>query len=143
VRAIPEPNLIYRNDLDGFRLIIYDGQGQSPTDIIARHDFQQRTLAHIAWSPDSKFLVFTTDSSGGHSPWHSKAFLYSAPDRSFRFMDESIGSVLNPGEFHFEPPDIAVMGVQDTDAAKRGDTFATRWVEVTLSDKYKEMPRAQ
>ena len=97
-RIVPDPQLVYRSDLDGFRLVIYSGS-DAPTEIYASHDFPLRGIAHIAWSPDSQFLVLTTDSSGGHSPWHSKAFVFSVADKSFRFMDEAIGSVLSPGAF--------------------------------------------
>jgi hypothetical protein len=58
-------------------------------------------------------------------------------------MDEAIGSVLSPGKFHFEPPDIAVIGVQDTDAGNKGDTFRVRWSKVPLSKKIGEMPRVE
>jgi cellulose synthase/poly-beta-1,6-N-acetylglucosamine synthase-like glycosyltransferase len=35
-----------------------------PTEIYAKRDFSLRSIARIAWSPDSQFLVFTTDGSG-------------------------------------------------------------------------------
>src|SRR5438477_4227893 len=139
-RTITDAELVYRHDLDGFRLVIFSGGSEMPTDIYAKRDFPLRSIAHIAWSPDSQFLVFTTDSSGGHSPWHSKAFVFSVADKSFRYMDEAIGNVLNPGKFHFEPPDVAVIGVQDLDAIKKGDTFHVRWATVSLSEKISEMP---
>jgi len=111
-RIVPDPQLVYRSDLDGFRLVIYSGS-DAPTEIYASHDFPLRGIAHIAWSPDSQFLVLTTDSSGGHSPWHSKAFVF------------------------------AVMGVQDTDAANKGDTFRVRWNKVPLLRKIGQMPRVE
>jgi len=141
-RTIPNQELVYRRDLDGLRLVIYSGT-DSPTKIYASLDFPQHSIAHLEWSPDSQFLVFTTDSSGGHSPWHSPGLVFSVTDKSFRRMDEAIGSVLSPGKFHFEPPDIAVMGVQDTDAASKGDTFRVRWSRVPLSKKIGEMPRVE
>jgi hypothetical protein len=125
-RTVPDPELVYRRDLDGLRLVIYSGT-DSPTEIYASLGFPHYSIAHLAWSPDSRFLVFTTDSSGGHSPWHSPALVFSVADKSFHRMDEAIGSVLSPGKFRFEPPDIAVMGVQDTNAANKADTFRVRW----------------
>jgi hypothetical protein len=72
-----------------------------------------------------------------------QSLCFSVVDKSFRFMDEAIGSVLSPGAFHFEPPDIAVMGVQDTDAANKVDTFRVRWNKVPLSRKIGQMPRVE
>jgi hypothetical protein len=135
-RVVPDSQFVYRRDLDGLRLVIYSGT-DSPMEIYASLDLQHYVVAHLAWSPDSQFLVFTTASSGGHSPWHSPAFVFSVADKSFRRMDEAIGSVLSPGKFRFEAPDIAVMGVQD---ARDNDLFHIRWTKVPLSQKVSQMP---
>ena len=79
--------------------------------MVARHDFQGRLISHIEWSPDSKFLLFTTASSGGHQPWHTAAFVFCRSDNSFRAVEPAIGTVVS-AEFRFEPPDIAVMLVK-------------------------------
>ena len=138
-RRVPDSEFVYRRDLDGFRLVVY--AGAEVREIYAAHDFPGHCIAQIAWSPDSQFLVFTTDSTGGHSPWHSPAFVFSVPDKSFRRMDDAIGSVLNPGKFRFIPPDVAVMGVHDPGAG--GDTFHLRWTEVPLAKNVSEMPHVE
>jgi hypothetical protein len=91
LRCVPAQELIYRRDLDGFRVVVYRGGSNNPQEIYSRHDFLLRTVMQIAWSPDSKFLLFTTASSGGHSPWHFKTFVFCAADRSFRDMESAVG----------------------------------------------------
>jgi hypothetical protein len=109
-RLIPDQVYIQRHNLDGVAVAVFRGGFQSGT-VVARHDFRGRVISHIEWSPDSKFLLFTTASSGGHSPWHTAAFLFCASDNSFRDVEPAIGSVVSP-EFRFEPPDIAIMLVK-------------------------------
>jgi hypothetical protein len=133
-RVIPDPVYIQRHDLDGVVVAIlrYGDEGQS---VVARHDFGHRLIAHIEWSPDAKFLLFTTVSSGGHSPWHSAAFLFCTADNSFRDVDAAIGSVVSP-KFRFEPPDIAIMEV------KKGE-MPEEEVKVPLAKTMQQMPRVK
>jgi len=64
------------------------------------------------WSPDSRFFVFSTTSSGGHSAWHFPTHVYRRSDRTFRSLDDSVGPVLKP-EFSFGKPDILTVTVPD------------------------------
>jgi hypothetical protein len=70
-RRVPETDLVQRTDLDGTRVVIssLDHSGVISA-VYAQHDFPGRLITNIQWSPDSKFLLFTTASSGGYSPWH-------------------------------------------------------------------------
>jgi dipeptidyl aminopeptidase/acylaminoacyl peptidase len=133
-RVIPDPVYIQRHDRDSVAVGVFhlvEGEGLA---VVARHDFQGRLITHIEWSPDSKFLLFTTVSSGGHSPWHAAAFLFCAADNSFRDVDAAIGDVMSP-KFRFEPPDIACMEV------KKGE--AEEEVKVSLSKGIQQMPRVK
>jgi hypothetical protein len=130
-RLIPDQVYIQRHDLDGVAVAVFRGGFQSGT-VVARHDFRGRVISHIEWSPDSKFLLFTTASSGGHSPWHAAAFLFCASDNSFRDVEPAIGSVVSP-EFRFEPPDIAIMLV------KKGEEPEME-VKVPLAKTMQHMP---
>jgi len=80
--------------------------------VLTEHYFGSRLIARAAWSPDSKFCVFTTVSSGGHSPWHFDSYVFRLSDLSFHYMDDVIGCVINP-DFAFEAPSIAVMTIHD------------------------------
>jgi hypothetical protein len=134
-RVIPDSVYIQRNDLDGVAVAILHYDLQEPPKVVARHDFRGRLINHIEWSPDSRFLLFTTVSSGGHSPWHAAAFVFCAADNSFREVDSAIGTVVSP-KFRFEPPDIAVMEVQKGDQPEEQ-------VKVSLAKTMKQMPRVK
>jgi hypothetical protein len=58
-RFIPDPVYMQRHDHDGVAVGIFRGEFQTPA-IVARHNFRGLFIAHIEWSPDSKFLLFTT-----------------------------------------------------------------------------------
>jgi hypothetical protein len=66
--------------------------------------------AQIQWSPDSRFLVLTTTSSGGHSPWHYTTYVLSIARRQIVSPDEKIGPIVSP-EFAFKSPDTVVLEV--------------------------------
>lgn len=110
-RLIPDQVYIHRHDLDGVAVSIFRDELQTRT-LVARHDFGGRVIAHIEWSPDSKFLLFTTASSGGHQPWHAPAFLFCRSDNSFRDVESAIGGTVVSPNFRFEAPDIAVVVVK-------------------------------
>lgn len=131
-RLIPDSVYIQRHDLDGVAVEILRFRDEKPI-LVARHDFGQRIIDHIEWSPDSKFLLFTTTSWGGHSPWYTPAFLFCVADKSFRNVDAAIGSVVG-GEFQFEPPDIAILLVQKGDKPEED-------VKVSLAKIMQKMPR--
>jgi hypothetical protein len=118
-RRVPDANEPSRLYLDGCVVFICSGVSDLPSDvvtqgaIIAQHSFPGRVVSQICWSPDSNFLLFTTASSGGHSPWHFKTFVFCAADKSFRDVETAAGGPIGAGEFHFEPPDIAVVRLHD------------------------------
>jgi hypothetical protein len=80
---------------------------------------QGRSVVHSAWTPDSKFFVFSTRSSGGHSPWHSPVYFYSRKKNKFAELDDKIGPVIKP-HFKTQAPDVVEATVQGT-ASDPGD----------------------
>ena len=122
-REVPDESLLQRRDLDGVRVVIIRqeqvvGGNTYLGDTYARHEFSGRLVCRFEWSPDSKFLVFTTSSSGGHSPWHFKTYVFSVADKTFRNLDDAIGSVTSP-EFRFEAPDVLVVTVGNDEQKKQ------------------------
>jgi hypothetical protein len=99
---------------------------------VARVDFGDRRISQIEWTPDSKFLLFTTVNSGGHAPSYTPAFLFCVADNTFRHVDPAIGSIV-AGQFRFAPPDIAIMEVQ------KGEMLEEE-VAVPLATAVKQMP---
>jgi hypothetical protein len=70
------PAIADRGEFDGFRLEIFP-------------------IEEVKWTADSKFLVFTTESSGGHSPWHSTTYVFSVSDKKIVCLDDVIGPVVD------------------------------------------------
>jgi len=74
---------------------------------------QGRSVVHSAWTPDSNFFVFSTRSSGGHSPWHWNTYFYSRKKNNFAQLDDTIGAVIKPN-FKVQAPDVVEATVQGT-----------------------------
>ncbi len=53
-------------------------------------------IENIQWSKGGKFLVFSTSSSGGHSPWNSRSYAFSTERWSFLVLDDVIAPVTSP-----------------------------------------------
>ncbi len=114
-RRIPDSVLIQRQDLDGSRVVIFRSKEQNALtsgQLVARHEFRGLLIDKIEWSPDSRFLLFTTMNSAGHTPTYVRTFVFCAADKTFRVVEAAI-SVIS-GEFRFEPPDVAVLSVQQS-----------------------------
>ncbi len=78
-----------------------------------------------AWSPDSKFFVYTMYSSGGHQSWHFPTYFVSVGDFKTRYLDDYIGSITQP-EITFTPPDIVhVYGHTPSDFEKETEIKAS------------------
>ena len=113
VRRVPESGMPTRLDLDGFTVFISTPEGGTQHSILAQHTFPRRLVSQIRWSPDSQFLLFTTVSSGGHSPWHVNTYLYCVADKSFRDVESAVHATVGATEFDFEPPNIAVLKINE------------------------------
>jgi WD40 repeat protein len=62
-----------------------------------------RNVLKAEWSPDSKFFVFSTFSSGGHSSWDFQTFVYSTDANKFVSVDEKVRPVTDK-DFQLLPP---------------------------------------
>ena len=61
------------------------------------------TVVKSRWTRDSRFFVFSTESSGGHSPWHSPTHVYSRLRGKFFALDGFVGAITTP-TFRLAPP---------------------------------------
>ena len=52
-----------------------------------------RSIDHAAWTPDGRFFVFNTSSSGGHQPWNEATYFYSRVRDRFYSLDSFLGPV--------------------------------------------------
>lgn len=62
-----------------------------------------RYVLKSEWSPDSKFFVFSTFSSGAHSSWNFKTFVYSVDANKFVSVDGKVRPVTDK-DFQLIPP---------------------------------------
>ena len=62
-----------------------------------------RYLYHGDWTPDSRFFVYSTLSSGAHSIWHCETFAYDAHTNRFYSLDDFLGPIVEPAIQLSEP----------------------------------------
>jgi len=62
-----------------------------------------RYLFRADWTPDSRFFVYSTVSSGAHSVWHCETFVYDAQRNRFFKLDDFLGPIVEP-EITLYPP---------------------------------------
>lgn len=89
-------------------------------------------VEHAAWTPDSKFFVYSLSSSGGHQPWHFPTDFIEANTLSLHRLDEYTGLVTAP-DFKVLPPD-RVRTVGQRQADQEETTFEVRLSEL-LSER--------
>jgi len=93
--------------------------------VLATKDFKSpdgehgRNVQRREWSPDSQFFVFSTASSGGHSPWHWQTYFYDRKRNVFKEVDDFSGPVIKRN-FKLTAPDRIEVQVQGT-ASDPGD----------------------
>jgi hypothetical protein len=87
--------------------------------VLATDDFRSstgsngRNVQKNQWTPDSQFFVFSTASSGGHSPWHWQTYFYSRQSNSFKELDNFTGPIIK-SDFTISAPDWIEVTVQGT-----------------------------
>ena len=62
-------------------------------------------IAKAQWTPNSRFFVFSLESSGGHSAWHSPVLFFSVERNEVFSLDDALrDAVMNP-QFKITAPD--------------------------------------
>ena len=72
-----------------------------------------RNVQKTAWTQNSQFFVFSTASSGGHSPWHWQTYFYNRKTNQFLELDSFTGPIIKR-DFIISPPDWIEVTVQGT-----------------------------
>lgn len=70
-----------------------------------------RNVAKSGWTANSRFFVFSTASSGGHSPWHWQTYYYSKKTNTFKELDDTTGPIIKK-DFQMKAPDEVDVHVQ-------------------------------
>ncbi len=87
-------------------------------EIICSKNYQSEDGEHgygvekAAWTPDSKFFVYSMSSSGGHQAWHFPTDFIAIADFKIYSLDDYVGPVTNP-DFVLAAPDIINTVGQD------------------------------
>ena len=87
--------------------------------VLAFKDFRSpdgehgRNVQKNEWTLDSQFYVFSTASSGGHSPWHWQTYFYDRRTNTFKEVDDFTGPIIKR-DFTLSAPDWIEVTVQGT-----------------------------
>ncbi len=107
IRRMPSNERIWDSSFDNSRLMIFPFEDRKKDarlgELYFAFDVEGRLHAEVKWTADSKFLVFTTVSSGGHSPWHFTTYAFSVSDKKIVCVDDVIGPVV-ASDFKLEGP---------------------------------------
>lgn len=101
--------------LNESRIEIHDANNR----VLAFKDLQSsdgehgRNVQKSEWTPDSQFFVFSTASSGGHSPWHWQTYFYDRHKNAFQELDDFTGPII-ARDFTLSAPDWVEVMVQGT-----------------------------
>jgi len=98
-----------------------------------------RHIEGIRWSDDGQFLVFSTTSSGGHSPWNSRTYIFSTERSEFLSVDDATAAATSP-DFSFV--DASHLEIE-TLKAKAGSIDDTEKRVVDLNALPWKMPKTE
>jgi hypothetical protein len=87
------------------------------------------------WSPNSRFLVLTTDLAAKSSTY--KFLVFGIEDKTLRSMNTIVGQVASAW-FEIEAPDIIKLDVKDPTADK---PYKSKTVNVSLGENFAKMPK--
>ncbi len=116
--------------------------------LLSRDNQQGGHIEDIQWSEGGRFLVFSTSSSGGHSPWNFKTYIFSTERWSFLDLDEAIAPVTSPifrftGSTHLEIEVLKSPESEIDDSVKRViDLETLPWKAQKTTDSSAEHPPA-
>lgn len=91
-------------------------------------------ILYAKWSGDSRFFVFMTASSGGHSIWHVPTYVYDATTSFIYSIDDTVGSITSDNSpLHFAHGDALHVELWNSKWEKDSDpTFFPR--DIPLPD---------
>lgn len=98
-------------------------------------------VVQAAWTPNSKFFVWSMESSGGHQPWCWPTDFYDAARSRAVSLDRATGLPVTSGDFSVKAPDVVITKVM----VKSGDiSGVTRSFKLTgLGGVQKKPERAK
>ena len=95
-------------------------------------------VGDAVWSPDSRFFVFETESSGAHSIWHWPTYVYDATTSKIYSIDDTLGAVTcNNNLLKFSGPDS--LEIWFWDSTKADGSYSPKIID--LRDFVKKGPK--
>ena len=82
-----------------------EGSLLCPADYSSEGSEHGYGVAKAAWTPDAQFFVYSLQSSGGHSPWHTPVQFYNRRQNKVLSLDEVLGDSIAYPEFSIREPD--------------------------------------
>src|SRR6266566_131788 len=78
---------------DTVKIVSRESGSHAEFSMTSENGANGRNVLKAQWSPDSKFFAFSTFSSGGHSGWNFRTFVYSVDANKFASVDEKVRPV--------------------------------------------------
>jgi len=90
-----EPERPDRDDLNWDVVTVKNASGSSLASLSLEEGsgINRAMVGDAVWSPDSRFFVFETESSGAHSIWHWPTYVYDALTSKIYSIDDTLGAV--------------------------------------------------
>ena len=95
-------------------------------------------IEEIKWSEDRKYLVFSTSSSGGHSPWHFPTYVFSTERWAFVLIDDTLPAVADKSFSFTDSSHIKVMTLKKPDSV--ADDFVSTTIDLNALPWKKHKP---
>src|SRR5258708_4064772 len=94
-----------------------DGRALCTEDYSSADGEHGLAVTEDRWTPDSRFFVYSTSSSGGHQPYHAPTFFYSRRHNRVRDIQELTHRMVvdqaPDAEFKIVPPDTLALVTAD------------------------------
>jgi hypothetical protein len=101
-------------------ITIFNKDDEVTEDVLARNDKGMGRYVYDAkWSPDSRYFVFLTLYSGGHSIWHHPTTVYDSKENKFWELDDYAGSVVDD-KVVFDGADTLIIKVANPKTGSDG-----------------------
>jgi hypothetical protein len=132
--VIPLPTASHGARESGIVIKTKDGKILCSKSYVSEDGDQGYIVEKAAWTPDSKFFVYSMTSSGGHQPWHCPTDFISITNSKVYSLDDLIGYITNPN-FELAAPDIIMILGQDN------QTFEETKFKISLNKLVKNVKK--
>jgi hypothetical protein len=116
-----------------------DGKTLTSKDYSSPRGANGYYVVRAAWSPDSQFFVYSTSSSGGHSPWQFPTWVYGRQKNIFVSFSKLISdNPITSESFKFTGPHTVVAQTWDKPGSDNRIS-----VTVDLGEAFAKLPASE